>query len=80
MSFESKDAFKKALESYDITKGIKTRSSHSFSSADDIYNDFSEGNTNIEQIGFLIPDEKFRHFLNKNLEIRLSRKSMGISI
>lgn len=69
MSFESKGAFKKALESYDITKGIKTRSSHSFSSADDIYNDFSEGNTNIEQIGFLIPDEKFRHFLNKNLEI-----------
>lgn len=48
MSFESKDAFKKALESYDITKGIKTRSSHSFSSAGDIYNDFSEGNTNIE--------------------------------
>ncbi len=53
----------------DTTKGIKTRFSHSFSSADDIYNDFSEGNTNIEQIGFLIPDEKFRYFLNKNLEI-----------
>lgn len=69
MSFESKDAFKKALDSYDITKGITTRASHSFSSADNIYNDFSEENTNIEQIGFLVPDEKFRHFLNKNLEI-----------
>lgn len=29
MSFESKDAFKKALDSYDITK-VETRSSHSF--------------------------------------------------
>lgn len=68
MSFESKDAFKKALDSYDITKG-ETRSSHSFSSANNIYNDFSKENTNAEQIGFLVPDEKFRHFLNKNLEI-----------
>ena len=68
MSFESKDAFKKGLDSYDITKG-ETRSSHSFSSANNIYNDLSKENTNAEQIGFLVPDEKFIHFLNKNLEI-----------
>ena len=68
MSFESKDAFKKALDSYDITKE-ETTSSHSFSSANNIYNDLSKENTNAEQIGFLVPDEIFRHFLNKNLEI-----------
>ncbi len=65
MSFDSKESFKKALDNYDIT----TRSPNSFSSSADVYKNSSEENSNIEQIGFLVPDEKFRHFLNKNLEI-----------
>ncbi len=69
MSFDNKDAFTKALDNYDITKGYGTRATGSFYSADDIYNNSSGEDAEIEKIGFLVPDEKFRHFLNKNLEI-----------
>lgn len=69
MSFDNKDAFTKALDNYDITKGHGTRATGSFYSADDIYNNSSGEDAEIEKIGFLVPDEKFRHFLNKNLEI-----------
>lgn len=69
LSFESRGAFMKALDNYDITKGQSTRATGSFYSADDIYNNSSGEDADIEKIGFLVPDEKFRHFLNKNLEI-----------
>ena len=69
MSFDSKDDFKKALDNYDVTKEFATRVSNSFPSADNAYKNSSETDFNAEQIGFLVPDEKFRHFLNKDLEI-----------
>lgn len=69
MSFDSKDDLKKALEGYDATNGLATRASSSFPSADKAYNNSSEGDSTAEQIGFLVPDEKYRRFLNKDLEI-----------
>lgn len=69
MSFDSKDDFRKALEEYDATNGTVTRTSSSFQSADKAYNNSSEGDSTAEQIGFLVPDEKYRRFLNKDLEI-----------
>ena len=68
MSFDSKDDFKKALDNYDDTKNI-TRSLTAFSSIEDVYNNPSREGENTEEIGFLVPNEKIRHFLNKNLEI-----------
>lgn len=68
MTFDSKDDFKKALDNYDDTKNI-TRSLTAFSSIEDVYNNPSREGENTEEIGFLVPNEKIRHFLNKNLEI-----------
>lgn len=69
MSFDSKDDFRKALEEYDATNGTVTRTSSSFQSADKAYNNSSEGDSTAEQIGFLVPDEKYRRFLNKDLRL-----------
>lgn len=69
MSFSSKEDFQQALEDFDPTQRGLTRASNSFLSADDLYENAHEEDSEAEKIGFLIPDEKYRSFLNKNLEI-----------
>lgn len=48
---------------------ILTRASSSFVSAENIYEQENNENADNEYIGFLIPDEKYRNFFNKDLEI-----------
>lgn len=64
LSFESKEDFSNALEKFG--KNPLTRTASSFISAENIY---EEGSIDNESLGFLVPDDKFRHFLNKDLEI-----------
>lgn len=69
MSFDSKEQFRQAVESFDTQVKGQTRASKQFYSAEELYENTSEGDVNGERIGFLIPDERYRSFLNKNLEI-----------
>lgn len=68
LSFSSKEEFSEAIRNYDLDKKLVTRSSDSFYSADEYYDD-AAGDSVAEEIGFLVPDEKYRNFLNKNMEI-----------
>lgn len=69
LSFDSKEQFRQAVESFDTQVKGQTRASKQFYSAEELYENTSEGDVNGERIGFLIPDERYRSFLNKNLEI-----------
>ncbi|MCR4774459.1 MAG: hypothetical protein K5854_08905 [Prevotella sp.] len=61
MEFTSKEAFSNEIENFNIANASAiTRACPNFESAEDASN---------ENIGFLIPNDKYRHFLNKNLEI-----------
>lgn len=68
LSFDSKERFQQAITNFDPKEVIKTRSGKTFYSAADLY-DEQENNKDVEDIGFLVPDEKYRNFLSKNLEI-----------
>ena len=69
LSFSTKEDFENALENYNegntsITRGVKD-----FYSAEKLYDNSVQDDARIEKIGFLVPDEKYRRFLNKDLEI-----------
>lgn len=67
LNFRSKEDFLSSLENLELSTSVKTKSASSFISADDMYN--NDESYDAEFISFLVPDEKYRHFLNKNLEI-----------
>lgn len=67
LNFRSKEDFLSSLENLELSTGVKSKSASSFISADDMYN--NDESYDAEFISFLVPDEKYRHFLNKNLEI-----------
>ena len=69
LSFSTKEDFENALENYNegntsITRGVKD-----FYSAEKLYDNSVQDDARTEKIGFLVPDEKYRRFLNKDLEI-----------
>lgn len=69
LSFKNSKEFLSAIENLDLDNPIITRASSSFVSAENIYQQGNDENADNEYIGFLIPDEKYRNFFNKNLEI-----------
>ena len=68
LSFKSREDFLSTIENFNPENPVLTRSGLSFVSAENIYEQEDENAEN-ELIGFLIPDEKYRNFFNKDLEI-----------
>lgn len=68
LRFNSTEEFLSTIENFNLENPILTRASSSFVSAEDVYEQEDE-NADNEYIGFLIPDEKYRNFFNKDLEI-----------
>lgn len=66
LSFNSKEEFNRIFEEYDLSYN-KTRGLPDFESSNEVYENSNDSLT--EKIGFLVPNEKMRHFLNKDLEI-----------
>lgn len=69
LSFKNSEEFLSTIENFDLDNPILTRASSSFVSAENIYEQENNENADNEYIGFLIPDEKYRNFFNKDLEI-----------
>ncbi len=69
LNFTSKEDFANALEKLKSGNNYITRASYSFESAQAIYENVDEPTDETEKIGFLVPNENYRHLLNKNLEI-----------
>lgn len=69
LNFKNSEEFLSTIENFDLNKPILTRSNSNFISAENVYEQESTENQDNEHIGFLIPDEKYRHFFNKDLEI-----------
>ena len=69
MSFANKELFQQAIENSNLEKPVGTRAARSFYSANDAYENASEDDLSAEKIGFLVPDEKLRNLLNKDLEV-----------
>lgn len=69
LNFKNSEEFLSTIENFDLNKPISTRSNSNFISAENVYEQESTENQDNEHIGFLIPDEKYRHFFNKDLEI-----------
>ena len=67
-SFDTKEDFNEALQDFDVANKLVTRANDSFYSADEYYDD-AAGDSIAEKIGFMVPDERYRNFLNKNMEI-----------
>ena len=72
LSFKNSEEFLSTIEKFDLENPISTRASSSFVSAEKIYEQENNENEDNEYIGFLIPDEKYRNFFNKDLEIIVS--------
>ena len=67
LSFKNSEEFLSTIENFDLDNPILTRASSSFVSAENIYEQENNENADNEYIGFLIPDEKYRNFFNKDL-------------
>lgn len=68
MSFDSAKDFRDAIDALDPENPVITKGSSSFVSAEDMYERGEETVEN-EAIGFLLPDKRYRHVFNKDLEI-----------
>ena len=67
--FKNKESFIQAVEHMNLDKIRKTRAGDNFISAEEIYSETEDGKDSIEQIGFILPDERYRNILNKDLEV-----------